>query len=284
MQAREGVGTHAMTALDQPARWSPTQIVRFSICLHVVAILALVAWPPGWRWSLAALLANHLLLGAFGMSPRSQLLGSNIARLPRSSSEDGYVALTFDDGPDPRVTPLVLDLLDRHGATASFFCIGRRAAAHPELVREIVRRGHSVENHSFRHAYSFAFHLPRSLKREIDDAQAALASITGSAPRFFRAPMGLRSPLLDRELVRSALRYVSWTRRGWDAVSGNPAMVLHRLTHRLAAGDVLLLHDGSCARTRSGDPVVLAVLPALLEHLATRGLRPVSLPVALARS
>jgi peptidoglycan-N-acetylglucosamine deacetylase len=267
-------------AVDRPARWAPTRLVGFSIGLHLVAVLAVIAWPAWWRWPIAALLANHLLLGTIGMWPRGQLLGRNLARLPRSSRGKGHVALTFDDGPDPDVTPLVLEVLDRYGAKASFFCIGRRAGANPELVRDIVSRGHSVENHSFRHPYSFAFYLPRRLIREIDSAQAVLASITGSAPRFFRAPMGLRSPLLDWVLVRSALRHVSWTRRGWDTVSRNPAAVLRRLTRRLTAGDVILLHDGSCARTAGGDPVVLAVLPALLEHLANSGLRSVALPNA----
>jgi peptidoglycan/xylan/chitin deacetylase (PgdA/CDA1 family) len=265
-----------------PGAWAPTPLVRLSIWLHAFAVLTLFACPEWWPWLLGALVGNHLLLGAFVVWPRSRLIGANLVRLPRSGSANAYVALTFDDGPDPDVTPRVLDLLDRYGAKASFFCIGEIAVAHPEIVRDIVRRGHSVENHSHRHPNSFACYLPAALNREIDDAQAALGSITGSKPRFFRAPMGLRSPWLDPVLMRSALRYVSWTRRGWDAVSTNPAKVLRRLTRRLAAGDVILLHDGSCARTHDGDPVVLAVLPPLLEDLARRGLRPVSLPIALA--
>ena len=258
-------------------------MVRISIWLHAFAVLTLIACPEWWLWPLGALVGNHLLLGALGMWPRSRLIGANLVRLPGSVTANSYVALTFDDGPDPTVTPRVLDVMDRYGAKASFFCIGELAVAHPEIVRDIVRRGHSVENHSHRHPISFACYLPAALNREVHDAQAALGSITGSKPRFFRAPMGLRSPLLDPVLVRSALRYVSWTRRGWDSISTNPAKVLRRLTRRLAAGDVILLHDGSCARTHDGDPVVLAVLPPLLEDLARRGLRPVSLPIALAR-
>jgi peptidoglycan/xylan/chitin deacetylase (PgdA/CDA1 family) len=264
--------------------WTATPVVRLSIGLHLFVVAAAVASPAWWPWLLAAFLGNHLLLGALVMAPHSQLLGANLATLPRSGSGAGCVALTFDDGPDPDVTPLVLDLLDRHGATASFFCVGRRAAAHPEIVRDIVRRGHSVENHSDRHPFTFACFPSHALHREISNAQAVLGSITGHPPLFFRAPMGLRSPLLDPVLARSALRHVSWTRRGWDCVCANPASVLRRVTSRLAAGDVILLHDGSCARTRAGEPIVLAVLPALLAHLGSRGLRPVSLPIALALS
>jgi peptidoglycan/xylan/chitin deacetylase (PgdA/CDA1 family) len=251
---------------------------------HVFVVLALLACPEWWPWLLAAVLGNHLFLGALVMWPRDRLLGANLVRLPRSSRENGFVALTFDDGPDPYVTPRVLDLLDRYGARASFFCIGQRATAYPDIVRDIVRRGHSVENHSHRHPHCFAFYLPHALKREIDDAQVAMESITGIKPRFFRAPMGLRSPGLDPVVVRSALLYVSWTRRGWDCVSRSPAMVLRRITRSLVAGDVILLHDGSCATTRGGEPVVLAVLPQLLDHLASRRLHPVSLPIALATS
>jgi peptidoglycan-N-acetylglucosamine deacetylase len=276
--------THSATTGGGSGTWVPTPVVRLSIWLHAFAVLALIAWPARWPWLLGGLAGNHLLLGAFGMWPRSRLIGANLVALPRSRCPNAYVALTFDDGPDPNVTPRVLDLLDRYGAKASFFCIGRRATAHPDIVRDIVTRGHSVENHSHRHSNSFACYLPAALDREIGDAQAALTAITGNRPRFFRAPMGLRSPLLDPVLARSALVYVSWTRRGWDAVSGNPAKVVRRLTRRLSAGDVILLHDGSCARTHDGDPIVLAVLPSLLEHLARRGLRAVSLPIALAPS
>src|SRR5271166_4301341 len=266
----------------EPTQWTPTKVVRFSLLLHAFILLTLFAFPEWWRWLLAALLGNHVLLGALVIWPRNRLLGANLVTLPGSSRAHGYIALTFDDGPDPNVTPLVLDLLDQHGAKASFFCIGWRASTYPEIVRDIVRRGHSVENHSHRHPHAFAFYLPHALKKEIHDAQVAIQAITGITPQFFRAPMGFRSPLLHPIVVRSALRYVSWTRRGWDCVSRSPAMVLRRIMRGLTAGDVILLHDGSCARTHCGEPVVLAVLPTLLEHLISRGLRPVSLPIALA--
>src|SRR5262249_9013664 len=148
----------------------------------------------------------------------------------------GHVALTFDDGPDPQVTPIVLDLLDRHAAKASFFCIGHRAAAHPDIVRDIVRRGHSVENHSYQHPYAFACYLPHALRREIEKTQAALQRLTGARPTFFRAPAGLRRPLLDPVMTQSQLRYVSWTRRGFDCISRDPVAVLRRLIRGLSAG------------------------------------------------
>jgi peptidoglycan/xylan/chitin deacetylase (PgdA/CDA1 family) len=261
--------------------WRPTPAIRASICLHAACVLLVVTQPAWWPFALAAFLGNHLVLGLVGMHPRSRLLGPNLIRLPDDAAARGEVALTFDDGPDPAITPRVLDVLDRHGAKASFFCIGRRAAAHPDLLREIVRRGHSVENHSDRHLLGFSCCTPSMLRREINVAQTTIEHIAGSAPRFFRAPLGLRSPLLDPVMAGTRLQYISWTRRGRDCATRDPTKVLRRLTHGLAAGDVLLLHDARCSRARSGDPIVLRVLPELLRQLAASGLRPVSLRQAI---
>lgn len=253
-------------------RWRPAPAIWASLLLHAAVVLLLAADLQAWPWALGLLAANHLVLLCAALSPRGRLLGPNLVRLPASAAARREICLTFDDGPEPDVTPHVLDLLDRFQVKASFFCIGEKAAAHPELVREIARRGHSVENHSYHHRRVFAFFAVSRLRREVDAAQQTLTSIAGRPPAFFRAPAGFRSPLLDPVLSTAALRYVSWTRRGFDAVSRDPQRILQRLTRGLTAGDVLLLHDST--------PVVLAVLPALLGELAVRGLKAVSLEMA----
>ena len=258
--------------------WRPAPAVGLSMLLHVAGVVVLVLQFSLWPWVLGGLAVNHLLLSAAVLWPRGRLLGPNLVRLPSGAAARSEVSLNFDDGPDPEVTPRVLDLLDRHQARASFFCIGEKAAAFPELVREITRRGHSVENHSHCHSNVFAFYGPGRLRHEVDAAQAAIAGISGRAPAFFRALAGFRSPLLDPVMAARGLRYVSWTRRGFDTVHGDADAVLRRLTRGLEPGDILLLHDGASARTRDGEPVVLAVLPALLDRLAARGLKPVTLP------
>jgi peptidoglycan/xylan/chitin deacetylase (PgdA/CDA1 family) len=139
-----------------------------------------------------------------------------------------------------------------------------------------------VENHSLRHRHDFSLLGPRGYLREIGAAQEALAAAAGSAPRFFRAPAGLRNPFLEPALARLGLELVSWTRRGFDTASADPATVRARLVRGLAAGDILLLHDGHAARGRDGFASVLAVLPRLLEDLSAAGLRPVTLRAALA--
>ena len=186
VQSTHDNGAEAST----PAAWSPTPTIWISIGIHAASLLSLASFPTTLPWALAALAINHLVLATAGLSPRSNLLGPNVTRLPASSARRREVALTFDDGPDPHATPQVLDLLDRYAAKASFFCVGQKALAHPAIVREIVRRGHSVENHSQHHSSAFAFYGLGGLRREIQGAQRILAAIAGQAPRFFRAPLG----------------------------------------------------------------------------------------------
>ncbi|HET7868392.1 MAG TPA: polysaccharide deacetylase family protein [Burkholderiaceae bacterium] len=261
--------------------WRMPVLVKASAACHIGAGAALLAEPALWPWAVGALAVDHALIAGAGLWPRSTWLGSNLRRLPAASAARGEIALTIDDGPDPEVTPAVLDLLDAHGARATFFCIARHAEQHPALCREIVARGHSVQNHSHRHSHTFSVSGPRALAHEVDAAQDALSQVTGVRPQFFRAPAGLRNVFLAPLLHGRGLQLVSWTRRGYDTVRRDPAYVLSRLTRGLAAGDILLLHDGSVERTASGQAVSVEVLPALLQRIAQAGLRTVTLPQAM---
>ena len=172
--------------------------------------------------------------------------------------------MTYDDD---------LDLLAREGVVASFFCIAERAERHPELIARMVAEGHAVESHSASHRHNFALLGPRRLATEISRAQEILTRLSGIPPRFFRAPAGLRNAFLDPVLCRLGLILASWTRRGFDTRDRDPARVLARLTKDLAAGDILLLHDGHAARTRDGTPVIVACLPQLAAQVRAAGLR-----------
>jgi peptidoglycan/xylan/chitin deacetylase (PgdA/CDA1 family) len=264
-------------------RWTPTPLLYASAAVHLAAAAAAVARPRAWPWALGAVVANHVGLAAAGLWPRSQLLGPNLIRLPVQSGVSAGVAITIDDGPDPAVTPQVLSQLAEHRAQATFFCVGERVELHADLAREIVSRGHCVENHSQRHRHSFSLMGPRLMSEEISRAQDSILKVTGSSPLFFRAPAGLRNPFLDPILNRLQLRLASWTRRGFDTVNANADAVYRRLAGPLQGGDILLLHDGNAARSRSGRPVILEVLPRLLDALAALQLRPVTLRSAIPR-
>ncbi len=261
---------------DATRHWRPTALVGASIGVHAVALGALALRPGCWPWAIGAVAADHALLTASGLWPRSSLLGPNMTRLAQCTGAPS-VALTIDDGPDPAATPEVLDILGQHAARATFFCIGRRGADHPALARDIVRAGHALENHSQRHLKRFATLGPRAMMREIVDAQNVIADTTGVAPRWFRAPAGLRNPFLDPILARLYLRLASWSRRGFDTVNANRDTVVARLLRGLAPGDILLLHDGNAARTAAGRPVIVEALPAVLAALSAARLTTVTL-------
>lgn len=262
--------------------WKPGGLLRASAALHVLALTAVIFEPGLWPWALAAVVLNHGLIAFAGLWPRSRWLGPNWTRLPTAAAARREIALTIDDGPDPAVTPLVLDLLDRYAARATFFCVGEKAARHPELCRELVRRGHAVENHSQHHRHHFSVTGPRSMLRELQAAQDTLSRVSGQRPLFFRAPAGLRNPFLDPVLTRLGLKLASWSVRGFDTRTGDAGLVERRLKAGLRPGAIVLLHDGNAARTPQGVPVILEVLPALLQSMAAAGLRTVTLREALA--
>lgn len=274
-----------MPAASHPApsatRWRVPQLLKASALCHLGAAGLVAAAPPLWPWALGAVVLDHALLTATGLWPRSTWLGANVRRLPDAAAQRREVAVTLDDGPDPDITPQVLDILDAHGARATFFCIAQQAERHPALAREIVRRGHSVQNHSLQHHHNFSLLGPAGMRREIGAAQDRLAQTTGQRPTCFRAPAGLRNLFLDPVLHALGLQLVSWTRRGFDTRQNDPQAVLARLTAGLAAGDIVLLHDRHGAAMADGRPVVLAALPLLLQRIRAAGLHTTTVPDGL---
>lgn len=261
--------------------WRPGWFISLSIVVHLLAV-AMVIWSPEtWLWALAVLAANNLLITGLGMWPHGNWLGSNWTRLPESAQLNGDIALTIDDGPDPVVTPKVLDILDRYQVKASFFCIGEQALAHADLCREIILRGHAIENHSMHHGRLFSTLGIAGLSREIGEAQQTLTKITGHSPRFFRAPAGLRNLFLDPVLYRLGLQLSSWSVRGFDTFVSCPQRIKSRLLDGLKAGAIVLMHDGNAAVDRNGQSMIEQVLPELIESAFERGLKFVTLKDAM---
>ena len=190
------------------------------------------------------------------------------------------VALTFDDGPDPRWTPALLDLLDARQQRATFFVIGSRAEPQCALLRDMVRRGHEIANHTWAHSFLTAFRHPIVLARELERTNALIVSATGVRPRWFRPPVGLTSPrvALGARLARQEL--VFWTASARDGVSRTTVdSALSRLEPALAPGAILVLHDARIREPRDDDrePIARAVLARLLDRMDEVGLRSVTL-------
>lgn len=241
-------------------------------CLLASQVLvAAIWWRLGWHWGLPALLASHLPFAWATLKADSRGFSPVLSRLP---IDEPAVWLTIDDGPSGD-TLAVLDRLDAHAAKATFFVVGERAAARPQLVREIVRRGHTLGNHSHSHPSAWFWALPPArMRAEIAQTQALLTDITGSPPRWFRAVVGMANPFVSAPLQQHGLARVAWSARGYDAVTADPAQVVARIERGLQPGAIVLLHEGA----RHGRNV--EALALLLQRLDARGYRTV-LPESL---
>lgn len=239
------------------------------LALHLGVIV--VWWRWGWVPGLACLFAVHMLFLWGTMRPQSRLFGPVLSRLPITQNA---VWLTVDDGPSHE-TGALLDLLDRHGAKATFFLVADRAAARPELAREILRRGHGIGNHSRSHPQAWFWALgPRRMAAEIDQSQAILRDITGQAPRWFRAVVGMANPFVSAPLKENGLARVAWSARGFDAVTADPHVVLARIERTLMPGAIVLAHEGA-AHGRNVE--VIALLLQRLDALDYRCVLPETL-------
>jgi peptidoglycan/xylan/chitin deacetylase (PgdA/CDA1 family) len=249
--------------------------------LPAIAAAAAAAWllPPGWA-ALAIAAIAVALVGFFTYAiahPSSQFF---IPVVDRLASDAPVVALTFDDGPDPVVTPRILDLLAAHGARATFFVLGERAARHPDVIRRIHREGHTVGTHTQRHLLRFHFARPRFVRREIEDAVDVVAGILPVRPALFRPPQGLRTPNFASgwRLVRTrGLTCVTWSVRALDSLPTTADAIVGRVAHRLAPGAIVALHDGTGLGGGRDRAPTLAALPRILAACQARGLRCVAL-------
>jgi peptidoglycan/xylan/chitin deacetylase (PgdA/CDA1 family) len=207
-----------------------------------------------WPMVISAGAAAAAGVAAWGtVSPSAELFGPTVRHTPSAKA----LALTFDDGPNPEVTPRLLDLLDRHSARATFFVVGKFARSCPELVRETAARGHLLGNHSETHT-RFVFLSPARIQEELMRCQDAVAQATQSEPpRWMRPPYGYRSPFLRAEVRHAGLRgVVMWSRSFRDWKPQPPERLIHKLSRAAqpgnAHGNVILLHDGD-HRTQGAD-------------------------------
>jgi peptidoglycan-N-acetylglucosamine deacetylase len=244
---------------------------RIILWLNVIApVAAIVFIKQGhpWWWALLAVMAAHALWLYATLVPGCAWWGPVMRRLP---TKKGKVWITIDDGPNPHDTPVLLDLLDAHGAKATFFLIGERAERHPQLVREIVARGHEVGDHTYHHPAGWFWFLGRGgTFREISKGAGILRRLVPDAKlRWFRAPAGMRNHHTHPILKEQGLELVGWSVRGRDGVLKDKEQILARLKKGVGPGAIMLMHEG---RTDyNGERLAPQVLGGLLDHLKTEG-------------
>ena len=180
------------------------------------------------------------------------------------------VALTFDDGPDPKTTTRVLDALDEANAKATFFVIGQKAEKHPEVIKDIIARGHTVGLHSYAHDRLFAMRGPGRWRADLKRGIEALEKITGERPRLFRPPIGHTNPHVSGVLLELGLVVVGWSVSARDGIAGDVAGVTRRVLGGVSDGAIVLMHDAS--ERASHDPPGVAALPKILRGLKKKRL------------
>jgi peptidoglycan/xylan/chitin deacetylase (PgdA/CDA1 family) len=218
------------------------------------------------RTVLPAQVLHYLFFGIRAAERRRRRAGHGGPEWPAFGLDRPDVALTIDDGPHPRWTPPILDLLARHRVRATFFLVGARVGERPDLVRRIVADGHTVGNHSLHHPQPFAALTPAAIAAEIDQTQTAIEDAAGITPTLFRAPGGNWSRTVLRMCRERGLAPIDWTINPSDWRSPGVDHITTAL-RRCRAGQIMLCHDGGGDRSQT-----LAALEEVLPALIGRGL------------
>lgn len=208
--------------------------------LLLLAIMAFFTSVPWWVFILPVFL--WLLVVGWG----SGIIASNyhIPALCSAAITQKRVAVTFDDGPGPE-TEIVLDLLKKYGAKATFFCIGRQIEKHPDIFRKILNEGHTVGNHSYSHSRRFGFFSTQHVIDELRRTDAIIEHQSGRKPRLFRPPFGVTTPSMAKAVKATGHTVIGWNIRSLDTVIKDEGHILGRIKNRLAPGSIILLHDTS---------------------------------------
>jgi len=188
----------------------------------------------------AAGAAAATALGYQSMAPTGQWYGRAFTGLAPDTKK---LALTYDDGPNDPHTLRLLDVLSRHEVKATFFLIGRFVQQRPDMVRELVKAGHVIGNHTFTHPL-LIFKPPAEIRTELESCERALSDAAGQHSNFFRPPFGGRRPAVFRIARQMGLQPVLWNITGYDLKAPSAEHIERKVTTRVHGGDVILLHDG----------------------------------------
>jgi peptidoglycan/xylan/chitin deacetylase (PgdA/CDA1 family) len=217
------------------------------------------------------------LVGAAGyqsMAPRGQWYGRTFVRGHQGSKQ---IALTYDDGPNDPHTPRLLEVLAKYGAHATFFLIGRFVEQRPDIVREIVKAGHAIGNHTFNHP-RLIFTSPAQTRGELEQCQSAIASAAGQEPKLFRPPFGGRRPDTLRIVRAMGLEPVMWSITGFDWTAPPAERIVRRVSRHIRGGDVVLLHDGSHLGMGGDRAQTVIATERILAQFAPQGYRFIAVP------
>ncbi len=221
--------------------------------------------------------ATAIIFGT--VHPRATLFGPVIWAGPRDRNA---VALTFDDGPHPRFSSIVSDIIARRGGRATFFCVGRFVEKLPDLTRELAAAGHELGNHTFSHGMGTDLMFASQLAEELRRCQDAIANAAQVVPSYYRPTVGLRTPAVHAAARALGLRIVTWSMAARDGIRRFTAEKARRIAERVQPGDVLALHDGTLTDRQGFRQPTVDNLPSLVDAIRDRGFSLVTLSELLA--
>jgi peptidoglycan/xylan/chitin deacetylase (PgdA/CDA1 family) len=219
---------------------------------------------PVWIYLIVAVV--YSLIQAYG----SIVLSAQFFIDVKSSGiESNQIALTFDDGPVPGKTEVILEILDRYKVQASFFCIGNQVKQHPEILSKIHAKGHVIGNHSYWHGKLFDLQTPSAIAKELADTNQIIFETLGVKPEFFRPPYGVTNPMVASAIRQGGYKTIGWSVRSLDTVIKDSEKLFSKVSAKLKGGDIVLFHDFS--------DTTIEILPRFIEHIQKSGLRIVSI-------
>jgi peptidoglycan/xylan/chitin deacetylase (PgdA/CDA1 family) len=233
------------------------------IAILAGSVVTIVIRFPTHLWTLMAIWAIYLSVCAGGVA----FIRWNFycRAVCRAAPGRKRVALTFDDGPNPVVTPAVLDLLREEKIEAAFFCVGKNVEMHLDIAARIVAEGHVVGNHTYRHPWFICMLWARRLSEELQRGQEAIEKMTGAKPRFLRPPLGMTSLHFPKVLKAMSLTLIGWDVRSLDSVVSAPRAV-RRVNRLTRDGSIILLHDGGMEAAK-----IVEILRSVISDLRNRG-------------
>lgn len=236
---------------------------RINILLFAIALtlLSLFFADSPYYYGLVALIAAVFL---FVLSLGVLLIRFNYFLVATNRMPGTHCLLTFDDGPDPDLTPKILDILAKHEIKAFFFVIGQKAEAHPAICQRILQEGHGLGNHSYSHHPFMSLFSKKRLHAELTKSQEVFRTLFGKKAMWFRPPIGYTNPNYASVLRKMGLRTMGWTLRSYDSVLSTPEKLHRRLITRIRPGQIVLLHDNLAVSTK--------VLDGFISEAKTNGI------------
>lgn len=229
-------------------------ITSVFLFIGAAAILLALFGVVSWYWFFA-LTILWIALTAWGVFDIRQSYFTDVF-YKRKHSDGKSIALTFDDGPTA-ITDELLDLLQRHRAKATFFCIGKQIKNHPVIFQRIIAEGHTVANHTMHHSPFIGFFSTDRVMQEIRSCDEVIQHLTTVNPKLFRPPYGVTNPLLAKAVKQTKHQVIGWSNRSLDTVMTDENKIYDRVISRLKAGDIVLFHDTTAKTLRVVERVLL---------------------------